>query len=238
MTEKPLIAITGASHGIGRALAVKFAQQHYPCLLISREIEPFSELNNEKIIYKKVDVTDFTSLQEAIQEAESRFGSVECMINNAGFVHVGEFRDMDINQIHYEFDVLLNCVVNGIKCVLPQMSARKSGTIINMSSISDRKPYDQAVSYHAAKHAVRSIAESLQMAEAQNNVRIMNIAPWLIKTDIHKNMGITFERYCELLGNPTFITPDELVDIILFCWQLPQHICIRDLVVMPTDCGF
>jgi NADP-dependent 3-hydroxy acid dehydrogenase YdfG len=76
------------------------------------------------------------------------------------------------------------------------------------------------------------------MAEANNNVRIMNVAPGLIKTNIHKNMGITFEKYCELLGNPTFIAPEELADIIFFCLQLPQHICIRDLVVMPTDCGF
>ena len=54
--------------------------------------------------------------------------------------------------------MLIKGVVNGIKCVLPDMSARKSGTIINMSSIADRKPYPQAVIYHAAKHAVRSIA--------------------------------------------------------------------------------
>ncbi|KTD76309.1 SDR family oxidoreductase [Legionella waltersii] len=237
MPNKPLIIITGASHGIGRALAFKFSQQDYPCLLISRNMESFPELNHEKNIYKKLDVTDFSALQSAIKEAEERFGEAECIINNAGSLTVGEFRDIDIEKTHYEMDVLIKGVVNGIKCVLPAMAARKSGTIINISSIGDRKPYPQAVMYHAAKHAVRSMAESLQMAEAKNNVRIMNIAPGLIKTNIHENMGISFEEYCERLGNPTFIQAEELADIILFCWNLPQRICIRDLVVMPTDCG-
>nr|WP_202967536.1 SDR family NAD(P)-dependent oxidoreductase [Legionella brunensis] len=160
------------------------------------------------------------------------------MVNNAGFINVGEFRDLPIDKTHYEIEVLINGVVNGIKIVLPDMSARKSGTIINISSIGDRKPSPLGVAYHASKHAVRCISESLQMAEAKNNVRIMNIAPGLIKTNIHATMGISFEAYCEMLGNPTFIMPEELAEIIMFCWKLPQRICIRDLVVMPTDCAF
>ena len=82
------------------------------------------------------------------------------------------------------------------------------------------------------------MAECLQMAEAKNNIRVINVAPGLIKTNIHQNMGISFEEYCQKLGNPTFITPEELAEIIYFCWRLPQRICVRDIVVMPTDCGF
>ncbi len=236
--SKPLIVITGASHGIGHALAVKFANENYPCLLISRTIEPQPEFALHNVLYQQVDVVDFDALQNAIQAAEEQFGPTECIINNAGFLNVGEFRALDITKTHYELDVLIKGVVNGIKAVLPQMSARKSGTVINISSIGDRKPYPQAVGYHAAKHAVLSIAESLQMAEAKNNVRVMNIAPGLIKTNIHQSMGISFEKYCELLGNPTFISPEELAEVIYYCWSLPQRICIRDLVIMPTDCEF
>ena len=57
-------------------------------------------------------------------------------------------------------------------------------------------------------------------------------------TAIHQKMGISFEQYCEMLGNPTFISPAELAAIVLFCWQQPPHICIRDIAVMPTDCSF
>ena len=233
-----MIVITGASHGIGRSLASKFTSHDYPCLLISRDIEPIPELSNKNVLYKKVDVSDYAALEASIKAAEEHFGLTDCIINNAGILNVGELGDIPIEKTHYEVDVLIKGVLNGIKAVLPQMSSRKTGTIINISSIADRKPYPQAVTYHAAKHAVRSIAESLQMAEAKNNVRVMNIAPGLIKTNIHENMGISFEKYCELLGNPTFISPDELADIIFYCWKLPQYICIRDLVIMPTDCNF
>ncbi|KTD18347.1 SDR family oxidoreductase [Legionella jordanis] len=236
--KKPLVVITGASEGIGRALAGKFAETGHPCLLISRHIQPLPELKNYEVTYAQLDVCDYEQFKTAVLQAESRYGKTECLINNAGLIHVGEFRDMPIEKAHYEMDVLLKGVVNGIKIVLSDMSARKSGTIINISSIGDRKPAAQGVIYHASKHAVRSISESLQMAEAKNHVRVMNIAPGLIKTNIHAKMGISFEKYCELLGNPSFIMPEELAEIIMFCWRLPQRICIRDLVVMPSDCDY
>ncbi len=235
--NKSLVVITGASHGIGKALAIKFSNAGNPCLLLSRNIKPIKELADRDVMYEQVDVIDYRALQTAISKAEAIYGKTECLVNNAGFLNVGEFRDIPIEKSQYEFDVLVKGVLNGMKAVLSDMSERKSGTIINISSIGDRKPYPQAVIYHASKHAVRSMAECLQMAEAKNNVRIMNIAPGLIKTNIHANMGISFEEYCERLGNPTFIQPEELADIIMFCWQLPQSICIRDLVVMPTDCA-
>lgn len=236
--SKPLVVITGASHGIGKALALSYAKENHPLLLLSRNIEPLPELANKPVIYQQVDVVDYSALENAIRQAESQYGPTECMINNAGLINIGELRDLPIEQCSYEMDVLIKGVLNGIKVVLSDMSARKSGTIINISSIGDRKPFPTAAVYHSSKYAVRCMAESLQMAEAKNNVRIMNIAPGLIKTNIHTNMGISFEQYCENLGHPTFIQPEELADIILFCWKLPQRICIRDMVVMPTDCAF
>jgi NADP-dependent 3-hydroxy acid dehydrogenase YdfG len=78
----------------------------------------------------------------------------------------------------------------------------------------------------------------LQKGKAANNVRVINIAPGFVKTSIHVDMGISFEAYCEQLGNPDFISADELADIILFCWKQPQRLRIRDIVVMPTTSSF
>ncbi|WP_419418796.1 SDR family oxidoreductase [Legionella sp. D16C41] len=239
MSKNPLVVITGASAGIGKALAIKFAKENYACLLISRRGKPITEIaENKNIHYAHIDVTDYQVFEQAVREAEKIYGKTECLINNAGHLNVGELDKLPIENCYYELDVLVKGVINGIKIVLPGMSARKFGTIFNISSVGDRKPYPTAVIYHASKHAVRSISESLQLAEAKNNVRIMNIAPGLVKTNIHKNMGISFEDYCEVLGNPTFIESSELAEIIYFCFKLPQKICIRDIVIMPTDCNF
>ena len=104
------------------------------------------------------------------------------------------------------------------------MAKRRSGTIINLSSIGDRTPGPEGEVYHASKAAVRSLSMSLQKGQAANNVRVVNIAPGFVKTNIHAEMGITFKEYCERLGNPEFINPGELAEIIFLCWKLPQRI--------------
>ena len=92
------------------------------------------------------------------------------------------------------------------------MVKRHRGTIINISSVSDRKTSPVAIGYTATKYAVRALTESLREAEAQHGIRVINIAPGYVKTNIHEQMGITFEQYCQALGNPDFMTAeDELV---------------------------
>jgi NADP-dependent 3-hydroxy acid dehydrogenase YdfG len=234
----PLVVITGATHGIGRALAVAFAHEGHPLLLVARHAKTIPELAKHPHWFAAVDVTDYARLEGAIGEAEKEFGPADCLINNAGFIHIGDFDKRDVGDLDLEIDVLLKGVVHGCRAVLPGMIARKHGTIVNVSSIGDRRPGPSGETYHASKAAVRSLAESLQQAQAKHNVRIINIAPGLVKTNIHEHMGISFEDYCKMLGNPEFIAPERIAEIILFCYKLPQSICIRDLVVMPTTSGY
>ena len=233
-----LVVITGAGAGIGKALAHAFSSAGHPCLLISRNQDVDPILANTSVLYRQLDVSNAKALGEAITSAESQYGPTGCLINNAGMIHIGGLDSLSLEQVNEEIDTMIKGVTNGIHHVLPGMRERKCGTIINISSIGDRKPAPGAPVYHACKHAVRSLGESLNMSEAEHNVRVINLAPGLIRTAIHQKMGISFEKYCEMLGNPTFIDPMDLAKIVLFCWQQPQHICIRDIAVMPTDCGF
>jgi NADP-dependent 3-hydroxy acid dehydrogenase YdfG len=234
----PLVIVTGASHGIGRAVAAAFAREGHPLLLMARHGAKVEELANTPHHFAEVDVADFPRLKAAIDEAEAAFGPADCLVNNAGFLHVGDFQSRPVEDLDRDIDVLLKGVVHGIRAVLPGMSARKRGTIVNVSSIGDRKPGPSAETYHAAKAAVRSLTESLQQAQAKNNVRVINIAPGFVKTNIHAGMGISFEEYCRATGNPDFIAPARIAEIILFCYKQPQAICIRDLVVMPTTSAY
>ncbi len=235
---KPLVVVTGASHGIGRAVAAGFAAEGHAVLLIARHREPLDFGPTDNLRQADVDVADYAALDAAIGAAEAEFGPTECLVNNAGFIKIGRLELRDPAEMAYEADVLFKGVLNGIRAVLPGMTARKRGTIINVSSIGDRTPGPDGEVYHASKAAVRSLAASLQKGRAADNIRVINIAPGLVKTNIHTDMGISFEEYCKLLGNPEFITAEELADIILYCWKLPQRICVRDLVVMPTSSSF
>jgi NADP-dependent 3-hydroxy acid dehydrogenase YdfG len=230
--------VTGASHGIGKAVAAKFAAEGHPLLLIARHPEPLGGVPAESVLQATVDVADYGALASAIRKAEAIFGPTECLVNNAGFLKIGPIEERNPADMSYEIDVLLKGVLNGIRAVLGEMKARRSGTIINVSSIGDRAAGPDGAVYNASKAAVRSLSASLQKGEAANNIRVINVAPGFVKTSIHVDMGISFETYCERLGNPDFIGAEELADIILFCWKQPQRICIRDIVVMPTTSSF
>jgi NADP-dependent 3-hydroxy acid dehydrogenase YdfG len=230
----PLVIITGATQGIGRAVAQAFAREGHALLLLARHAAPIDGIGDVPHRFAEVDVAEFPRFQAAVADAEAAFGPADCLVNNAGFVRFGEFGARTADDLDREVDVLLKGVVHGIRSVLPGMSARKRGTIVNISSIADRIPGPFGVTYHASKAAVRSLSESLQRAEAKNNVRVINIAPGFVKTNIHAAMGISFEEYCRRTGNPDFIAPERIADIILFCYKQPQLVCIRDLVVMPT----
>jgi NADP-dependent 3-hydroxy acid dehydrogenase YdfG len=236
--NKPLVVITGASSGIGRSTAKAFADEGHPLLLISRGIEPLPELNSARVLYEQVDVVDYEAVLKAVGKAEKEWGTTGCLVNNAGIVDARDFREIDQHSYSREIDVNLKGVLNCTKAVLAGMIANKSGTIINISSLSDRKTAPIAIAYTATKYAIRAATESLRESVAKDGVRFVNIAPAYVKTNIHKNMGITFEQYCQSLGNPDFMEPDQVAEIILYCWKLPPNICIRDLVVAPTGTTF
>ncbi len=232
-----LVMITGASSGIGKALAFAFAAEDNPLLLISRHIEPIAGLP-ETTVYRAADVADYDAIAAAVAAATARHGPVECLVNSAGTADARSFNAVDHDSYSREIDTNLKGVFNCTKAVLAGMTARKSGTIVNISSISDRKTAPVALAYTASKYAVRAFSESLREAEANNGIRVINIAPGYIRTNIHAGMHISFEEYAARLGNPDFLTAEQLAEIVLFCWKQPPSICIRDLVVAPTRTTF
>jgi NADP-dependent 3-hydroxy acid dehydrogenase YdfG len=234
----PLITITGASSGIGLALAHAFAKEGNALLLIARHMKMPQDLPADRTICAEADVADYGALEKAIRDAETKFGKTACLVNSAGLADAREFKAVEPQAFAHEIDVNLKGVLNGTKAVLADMSARGSGTIINISSVSDRKTSAVAVTYTATKYGVRALSESLREAEGKNGVRVINIAPGYVKTNIHAGMGISFEEYKRILGNPDFLSAEELADIVLYCWKLPAHICVRDIVVTPTRTTF
>lgn len=234
----PLVAITGASSGIGLAAARAFTAAGHPLLLVARHMEPLPGFAGKPVVYAPVDVADFAALQSAVENAERKFGPTDCLINSAGMADARPFEQ--VQSADYEREVRTNLlgVLNGTKAVLAGMRGRGRGTIINISSVSDRKTCPVAVTYTATKYAVRALTESLREAEGKSGIRVVNIAPGYVKTNIHRGMGVTFEQYCEALGNPDFMSADELAGVIYYCYQLPAHLCVRDLVIAPTRTGF
>ena len=223
--NKPLVVITGASSGIGAGIAKAFAEAGFPLALLARNKTAMLELALPQTLCFEVDVTEPVALQFAIAQAEAQFGPVDCLINNAGFGKDGQFSEMP-NDTHDDM-VKTNImgVINGMQAVLPSMQQRKAGTIINISSLADRNARPQLATYAATKAAVKSLTESLRMANAKYGIRICNVAPAKIKTPLLVQCALSLDDCIEI---------DDMAKTILWIYQQPQSICIRDMVIAPT----
>ena len=223
--NKPLVLITGASSGIGAAMAKIFSQAGYPLGLFARRVEMMEDLQLPNSVCIPVDVTNINEFEKAVQIAEEKFGKVDCLINNAGFVKGGDFTEVKHADHLNTVQVNLQGVINGMELVLPGMRQRKAGTIINISSVADRHSRPNIASYAATKAAVKSLSESLRAANAQYGIRICNLAPAKVMTP----MMITTN-----LNEQQIIPAEDLAKAALWMYQQPQTICVRDLVFAPT----
>ena len=144
---KKLVVITGASSGIGKAIAEKMSEMGHPLLLLARRVEQMEALNLPNTICKKVDVTNLESIKETIAEAEAVYGKTDCMINNAGVMLLGETATQNPEEWQAMFDVNVKGLLNGMNAVLQDMKKRQEGTIINISSVAGRKIFDNHAVY-------------------------------------------------------------------------------------------
>ena len=122
---KKLVVITGASSGIGEAMAKQFSAAGYPLLLVARRIEKLTALNLPNCLCEQVDVTDKAAFEQAIAKAEAQYGPVECLINNAGVMLLGQIDTQDSNEWTKMFDVNVIALLGGMQAVLEPMKARQ-----------------------------------------------------------------------------------------------------------------
>jgi NADP-dependent 3-hydroxy acid dehydrogenase YdfG len=116
-TPKPLVVVTGASHGIGRAIAAAFAADGHPLLLVARHAEKLDGIASKTILQAAVDVADYAALEAAIRDAERVHGPTSCIVNNAGFLRIRQLQLRDPAEMSYEIDVLLKvCCTASARC--------------------------------------------------------------------------------------------------------------------------
>ena len=237
MENKKLIAITGASSGIGAAMAKAFSSAGYPLLLTARRIELMEAMSLPNAICKKVDVLDLEGMKDAISEAEEIHGKVDCMINNAGVMINGKPQSQNPEDWQKMLDVNIRGVLNGIHLVLKDMVDRQTGTIINMGSIAGIKTFPDHTVYCGTKFAVHAITENIREEVSGSNVRLINIAPGMVYTELldhgcEEEARKGWMDYAEQIGGA--LKPESIAQSVLFSYQMPQEVCVREIVICPT----
>lgn len=235
--SKSLIVITGASSGIGAATARLLSSLGYPLLLLARRVDRLQALNLPNTLCCQVDITDGEAVKAAIAQAEAQFGPVDALINNAGVMLLGNMAEQDPKEWQQMLDVNVSGLLNGIHAVLKGMRERKSGTIINISSIAGRKTFPDHGVYCGTKFAVHAITEGLREEVAMDNVRCITIAPGAVETELlsHTTSDSIKEGYeawkTEMGG---VVKAEHIAEAIRFAYEQPQSLCIREIVLAAT----
>ncbi|KIE21890.1 oxidoreductase [Vibrio sinaloensis] len=234
---KKLIVITGASSGIGEAIARRLSEAGHPLLLLARRVERLVELNLPNTLCEKVDVTDKTSFEAAIAKAEQQFGPVDGLVNNAGVMLLGQIDSQEANEWKQMFDVNVIGLLNGMQAVLAPMMARNSGTIINISSIAGKKNFPNHAAYCGTKFAVHAISENVREEVAASNVRVTTIAPGAVETELlshttSQEIKAGYDDWKEEMGG--VLAADDIARAVEFAYNQPQNVCVREIALAPT----
>ncbi len=178
------VLVTGSSTGIGKSIAAYFQAMGWSVAATMRNPEKETELielENLKCI--RLDVTDESSIRSAIDETILAFGSIDVIVNNAGFGAIGPFEAANKEQIQQQFDTNVFGVMNVTRAILPYFRSKRSGVIINIASAGGRMTWPLYTLYHGTKWAVEGFSESLQYEVRPFNIRIKIIEPGSIKSD-------------------------------------------------------
>jgi len=239
-----IVLITGATSGIGKACAFKFASAGDDVIITGRRNERLMDLKlqleNEypiKVLSLCFDVQDRQAVNAAFENLPTQWQKVDVLINNAGLaLGRDSFEDADMN----DWETMLNSNVHGLlyvsKAVLPFMLPQKKGHIVNMGSVAGKEVYEKGNVYCASKFAVDAITKAMRIDLLKNNIKVTGIHPGAVETEFSlvRFKGQEETAKAAYTGL-TPLTAGDIADTVFYCVNLPDHVCINDLVITCTQ---
>lgn len=178
------ILITGASSGIGKATALRFQSEGWNVIATMRDPSAGADLGAlENVLVTRLDVTDARSIATAVADGLSRFGTIDALLNNAGYGAYGPLEAFSTERIRRQFDTNVIGLLEVTKAVLPHMRANRSGSIVNISSIGGQITFPLGALYHGTKFAVEGLSEALHYELEPLGIKVRIVEPGMVRTD-------------------------------------------------------
>ncbi len=233
--------ITGATSGIGKATAILLAKSNFRLILCGRRTEALESLKAELSTHTEVytlcfDQRNRTDVENSVKSLPERWQNVDVLINNAGNAHgLDTLADGNLD----DWDAMLDGNVKGLlyvsRQIIPIMQQRKSGHIVNISSVAARQTYANGVVYCASKKAVDVISDGMRLELTEFGIKVTNIQPGLVETDFSKiRFKGDIERASTVYKGYKALEPGDIADAILYCISAPAHVAISDLTIYPS----
>lgn len=183
--NKKVALVTGASSGMGKAFAKALLAEGMLVYAAARRVEQMADLVSLGAVALKMDITREDEVQVAVERIDQEHGGVDVLINNAGFGLYGAMEETTLDDARYQFEVNLFGMARLTQLVLPSMRAKRSGKIINMSSMGGKIYTPLGSWYHATKHAVEGWSDCLRLELSPFNIDVVIIEPGAIATEFN-----------------------------------------------------
>jgi NADP-dependent 3-hydroxy acid dehydrogenase YdfG len=238
-----IVFITGATSGIGKACAEKFAANGDNLIINGRRKERLQELKKEleekyktEVLCAPFDVQKKEEVFEIIHNFSEKWKTIDVLINSAGLALGRDlFDEADLS----DWETMLNTNVNGLiyvsKAVIPLMIKRNSGHIINLGSTAGDKVYERGNIYCASKTAVEAISSAMRIDLLRHHIKVTNIKPGAVETEFSLVRFKGDEEKAEKVYEGFApLTATDVADSIFYCASLPPNVCINELTITPT----
>jgi 3-hydroxy acid dehydrogenase / malonic semialdehyde reductase len=238
------ILITGATSGFGKAIALRFAGKGYNIIITGRRRELLKQLtaelekiNNTRVLSLCFDVRSSDEVQKAINSLPDDWKNIDILVNNAGLaVGLSHIQDGDIDDWNRMIDTNVKGLLYVTRSVSPLMISRNKGHIFNIGSIAGKDVYENGNVYCGSKFAVDALSKAMRIDMLKHNIRVTLIAPGMAETEfsIVRFKGDKNKADGVYKGIAA-LSAEDIAEVIFYCATLPEHVCINELVITPTQ---
>jgi NADP-dependent 3-hydroxy acid dehydrogenase YdfG len=242
--EGKVVAITGASSGIGQATALLLAERGAAVVVGARRADRLDALadgireRGGRAASLSVDVTRREDLERLVDLAVGRFGRLDVLVGNAGISKIGPLADLDVDGWSAMIDVNVRGVLHGIAAALPVFRRQGQGHFVTTVSTSGLRIVPNQAVYAATKNAIRTLLEGLRQESTDGVVRTTSISPGYVRTELADSIDDEQAREQIRKGMAEFaIAPEAVARAIAFAIEQPHDVEIGDLTIRPTVQG-
>lgn len=237
------VFITGASSGIGKAMAYSFAKNGDDLILCARRKEKLVEVKTDierrygvNVYTHQLDVSKYDDVKKVVQNILKEVKKIDILINNAGLaLGLDKFQNYSITDIEAMLDTNIKGLLYVSREIIPNMVENNSGHIINIGSTAGIYSYGGAAVYCATKAAVRYLSDGIRIDTIDKNIKISTLQPGIVKTDFSE---VRFhgdkERAEDIYKGVDALKPEDIADIALYVANQPKHVQISDVTIMAT----
>ncbi|MER5810931.1 SDR family oxidoreductase [Streptomyces sp. NPDC002033] len=237
--EAKVVAVTGASSGIGEETARRLAADGHRLLLGARRTERLDALTREigaaggTAAFRRLDVTDAADVRDFVAAARERYGRVDVMVNNAGVMPLSPLDALRVDEWDRMIDVNVRGVLHGIAAALPVMRAQGAGHFVNVASVGAYEVSPTAAVYCATKFAVRAISEGLRQ-ESDGSVRVTLVSPGVTESELAEGISDPAAREAMKAYRAVALPASAIAGAIAYAVAQPSGVDVNEIVVRPA----